>query len=182
MKKVQNARLCLEAHGAGPIRVDREDATPHVLTHGDDGARLESSTGADHRSESLGVAGLGEQVKNLGAAAAVGVTEETGGEDPAPVHDQEVPFSQKVGERRELTVPKSAGRAIKGEESRGVPFWKRRLRYEFGRQIEVEVPGLQNSFFCGRSGSGRSRPKCLYARGVAVRPRGVRSTKPICRR
>ena len=116
LKKVQHTRIALEAHGAGAVWVNCEHATLHVFIHGDDGALLESSAGPNHRSEVLGIAGLREEIKNLSTPATGGVPEKSGGEDPAPVHDQEVAFLQQVQECCELAMPNLSGRAIEGEE------------------------------------------------------------------
>ena len=67
---------------------------------------------------------------------------------------------EEIGEDGEATVSNGARASIEGEEPRGVAVRKRRLGYELRRQVEVEILRLQKSFFCGRSVSGRSRPKC----------------------
>jgi hypothetical protein len=60
-----------------------------------------------------------------------------------------------------VIVAQTAGPAIKSEQPRSVPVPKGRLRDQSRRQVEIEILGSQNSFFCGRSAAGRSSPKCL---------------------
>jgi hypothetical protein len=91
--------------------------------------------------------GFGEKVQDLGLTAAPGATEEAGRENAASVHHEEVALLEQIGERGEVTVPDGAATSIEGQQPRGVPVGERFLRDETGRQVEVEVPGLQKSFF-----------------------------------
>jgi len=181
-EKLEDIGLPLESHGAGAIRMDGHDSAVLGLAELHHRPRLELSARADHGAEFLGVQGFREEVQDLGPAPARGSPEQSGGKDPAAVHDQEIALPEQIGEPGEAVMLDRAAASVQGQKARGVPVGERFLRDQLRRQVEIEVLCLQKSFFWGRSGSGRSRPKCLYARGVATRPRGVRSMKPIWRR
>jgi hypothetical protein len=140
--------------------VDGDNAAGLVVRQCHDSAHGQFAAGADEGAEVVGVAGVREEVENFGAAAAARVPEQTRRKDAAAIDDEQVAFVKVIGEGGEPSVLDGAADAVEEQQPRCVPIGKGLLRDQFGREVEVEVGGLQKSFFCGRSGSGRSSPKC----------------------
>jgi hypothetical protein len=163
LEKVQDPDVPFEFHGAGAVWMHGNDTALLMLSQGHDRAHLELAAGADQSAKRLIAIRLGEEIEHFGAAAPAGVAEKAGGQNPASIHDHEIALAKEVGQGRETSMLDDAAVPVEGQELRGVPVLERRLRYELRRQVEVEILRLQKSFFCGRSASGRSRPKCLYA-------------------
>ena len=179
LEDIEDFGFTLETHGSGAIGVDGDDSADGVVVQPYLGTRVELAARTHQRAELVWICGFWEEVEHLGSSSSSRLAEKPSGQDAASVDDQQVAFLQMRRKGGELTVRQRARLAAHDEESRGIPVWERGLRDQVGGQVKVEVLGLQKSFFWGRSPSGRSRPKCLYARWVAIRPRGVRSMKPI---
>ena len=107
------------------------------------------------------IRGLWKEIEDFGAPASAGGSQQPGWQHPASVQDEEVPLSQFFWNRRKGAMGQRARSAIENKQAGGVPARQRSLRDEGWGEGKIELLGLQNSFFCGRSGSGRSRPKCL---------------------
>jgi hypothetical protein len=135
--------------------------TPLVLIELHGRIHLQLPARADERAEVVGVGGLGEEIENFRLAPSACAAKESRGYDPASVDDQEISLSEKIRKVEKLLVPKSAVGSIEGQKPRCVAFREGLLSNPVRRQVEVEIAGLQKSFFCGRSDSERSRPKCL---------------------
>lgn len=127
--------------------MNRDDATQLVLAQSDHGALWELPAGANEGAKFVGVGGLGKQIEDFGATSSLGVPKKAGGQNTAPVHHQQITLSQMIGQREELTVSEISRGSIEEQKPRGVSIRKRDLRYEIWRQFEVEVLGLQKSFF-----------------------------------
>jgi len=160
-EEIEDPGSAFEFHGASAIRVYRDHPTLFLVPQGHDRAHFQFATGPDKGSERVVAVRLREEIEHFGAAAAAGVAEKTGGQNFASIHDHEIALAKEVGQGREPSVFDGAAASVEGQEPRSVPVLERRLRDQLRRQVEVEVLRLQKSFFCGRSASGRSRPKCL---------------------
>ena len=142
------------------VRMNRANFAISVVREGDAATVAESAAGADHGAELLAVGGFGEEVEGLGLASSPGAPEEARRQHTAAVQDQEITGPQVAREVGEGVVGEIPGRAVEDEKPRGIAGVRGKLRDEFLREVVVEVAGLQKSFFCGRSGSGRgSKPK-----------------------
>jgi hypothetical protein len=89
----------------------------------------------------------------------VPAADESGGKDAATVHDEQVAGAQQGRQVPEDVMARGARGPIQYQQAGGVALGGGLLRNSVGRQVVVEVGGLQNSFFCGVVGGG-TRPKC----------------------
>lgn len=179
LEELQEVGAALKSHRASAVRMDRDDSAGFDVSQPDHSPDLKLPARANEGAELSVVFRLRKQIEDLGAPSTPGRAQEAGRQNPAPVDHQQVSGSEKIGQGEETRVRQSPGDPVEDQKPRRVPILKRDLRDAVRRQVEIEFPGLQNSFFCGRPAPSRSRPKCRYAWAVAIRPRGVRSMKPI---
>ncbi len=182
LKEIENRRPTFKDHGARSIGMDGRDSTGLVFAKGDDGPDAKLAARPHQRPKLVGTGGLWKEVQNFRVAAAPGVAEEPGGKNATSVDDQQIAVGQEVGQIRKRAVLDRPAGSAKHHEAGRVAARERLLRDELRGKVEVEVAGLQKSFFCERSRSGGLRWKCWKARAVATRPRGVRSRNPNWRR
>jgi hypothetical protein len=161
LEQVEDPEATLELHGSAAVLMDGHHATPLVFVKLNDGVDLKLPSGTDEGAEVLRVGGFGTEIEHLRLASPQGAAKQPRGHDAASIDDQEVALTKEMGEFQKAPVLERTRGSLKGQKARGVAFREGLLGDPVRRQVEVEVAGLQKSFFCGRSDSGRSRPKCL---------------------
>lgn len=160
-EQVENPDATLELHGSAAVLMDGDHAAPLVFVKLNDGVDRKLPAGTDEGAEVLRVGGFGKEIKHLRLASPLGAAKQPRGYDAASIDDQEVALTEEIGEFQEAPVLERARGSLQAQKARGVAFREGFLSNPVWRQVEVEVACLQKSFFCGRSDSGRSRPKCL---------------------
>ena len=93
------------------------------------------------------IRGLWKEIEDFGAPASAGGPQQAGGQHPASVQDEEVPFSQFFRKRRKDAMGQRARSAVENKQAGGVPARQRSLRDERWGEGKIELLGLQNSFF-----------------------------------
>lgn len=160
-EQIEDPDATLEPHGSAPVLMDGHHATPLVFVQLNDGVDLKLPAGTDEGAEVLRVCGFRKEIEHLRLASPQGAAEQPRRYDAASIDDQEVALTKEIGEFQKMPVLERTRGSLKGQKARGVTFREGLLGDPVRRQVEVEVACLQKSFFCGRSDSGRSRPKCL---------------------
>lgn len=150
----------VEGHRAGAVVMDRDDTARMRGVESDDGADAEAAAGLHHGAEERGVGGLRVEIEDFGLAPSTRGAQQAGREDAAAIDDQEIAGVEQCGKAREVPMRDGPGSTVQVQQARRVAVLERGLRNELGGELEVEVQGLQKSFFCGRSEAARSSPKC----------------------